>query len=141
MKRLIVLLGVLAATPARADQTYRVAVGATDVISGAAFATGIQMDVDTRPGFAFAAIGLAGMALGAPAIHTYEGNYARALLSVGSRVLFPTIGLVVVTRTRVTTNTVLLGFLAGFAVATAIDVAIAYGDKDPMLMSGPTFRF
>lgn len=136
---MVAILG--AASPARADQTYRISVGATDVISGAAFASALQMDLDHRPVFVLAAAGLTGMALGAPILHAWEDNYARMSISLGSRLLFPTLGLVVVARRpRMSVNKVLAGFMAGFAVATAIDIAMASSD-DSFAMTSPSFRF
>jgi hypothetical protein len=124
----------LAGSPASAraeDQTYRIAVTATDLASATVFTAGVKMDLDCRSCFVTLAIGFVGMALGAPIIHASEGNYGRMGISLGARVVLPTLGTIAAARLKASENSILAGFLIGFLVATAIDVAMASEDTDP----------
>ncbi len=126
---LLVTIVLAAPSQAHADD-YRLAVGVTDLASATVFTIGIKLDLDCKPCFATAAVGFAGMALGAPIIHAAEGNYGRMGISLGARVLLPTLGLMVAVKTGVTENMILGGFLLGFVGASIIDVALASEEAD-----------
>ena len=114
---------------ARAND-YRIAVGTVDVASATVFTVGVKLDLDCRPCFVTAAIGFVGMALGAPIIHAAEGNYGRMGISLGARVVLPTVGLMTAVRFTASENSSLAGFLLGFLAASVIDVVLASEEQD-----------
>lgn len=127
---LVTIMLAIASSPARAND-YRLAVGTVDLASATVFTVGIKLDLDCKPCFATAAVGFVGMALGAPIIHVAEGNYGRMGISLGARVVLPTVGLMTAVKLMTSENSVLAGFLLGFLAASAIDVVLA-SEEDAM---------
>jgi hypothetical protein len=134
----LVLAAVLATSAAtggtaRADG-YRLPVTISDLVGGGAFAAGIQLDIDTTPGLFLATGGLVVGGLGSSVIHGAEGNPGRMVLSVllkgGLSVGGAMIGKRVAQQSykKFRSGAGLLGAMAGYAVATIVDIAMASTD-------------
>lgn len=136
--RTALTLAVLAAASgtARAD-SYRAQITVVDLVGGGAFAGGVELGTSTTSGLALAIGGLTVAALGAPILHGAEGNYGRMTASIILRAGLPPIGMLVgdllspQNHVKFRHGGGLLGFMAGYAVATIVDIAMASTSNDP----------
>ncbi len=129
--------GVLGAEPAHADNSYRGPIAVSDLVGGVAFAGGIELGTDTSFGLALAVGGGTIALLGAPVLHGAEGNPGRLAASLLLRVSLPPLGAYVGYLLSPQDNAKfrhgggLIGFMAGYAVVTIVDIAMASTSDDP----------
>lgn len=127
----------LAASSAHADVSYRGTTAVSDLMGGAAFAGGIELGTDTSWGLALTVGGLTVGGLGAPVLHGAHGNVGRMAASFLLRVTLPPLGayggylLSPSDNAKFRHGGGLIGFMAGYAVVTIIDIAMAKSSDDP----------
>lgn len=125
-----------AAEPARAD-SYRGPIAVSDLVGGVAFAGGVELGTDTSLGFALAVGGGTVALLGGPVLHGAEGNPGRLAASLLLRASLPPLGAYVGYLLSPQDNAKfrhgggIIGFMAGYAVVTIIDIAMASTSDDP----------
>jgi hypothetical protein len=132
-----VAVTLAASSTAHADVSYRGTTAVSDLMGGAAFAGGIELGTDTSWGLALTVGGLTVAGLGAPVLHGAHGNPGRMAASLLLRVTLPPLGayggylLSPSDRARFRHGGGLIGFMAGYAVVTIIDIAMAKSSDDP----------
>lgn len=142
----------LAASTAHADDvTYRGTTAIADLMGGAAFAGGVELGTDTSLGFGLAVGGLTVAGLGAPILHAAHGSPGRMAASLLLRVTLPPLGayggylLSPQDNAKFRHGGGIIGFMAGYAVVTIIDIALAKATTEPdnsaRMISIGSFRF
>lgn len=132
-----VLVTVAASTAHADDVSYRGTTAISDLMGGAAFAGGVELGTDTSLGWGLAIGGLTVAGLGAPVLHGAHGNPGRMAASLLLRVTLPPLGayggylLSPANNAKFRHGGGIIGFMAGFAVVTVIDIAMAKSSTDP----------
>lgn len=135
-RSVLVVALVLAAAPARADN-YRAETAVADLIGGGAFAAGIELGTDKSYGLALAVGGATVAAFGAPILHGAHGNTGRMTASIILRVALPAAGMFTgyflspQDKVRFRHGGGIIGFMAGYAIVSIVDIAMASTSDDP----------
>jgi uncharacterized membrane protein (Fun14 family) len=136
LRSALVVAMVLAASPAHADD-YRAETAVADLVGGGAFAAGIELGTDKGYGLALAVGGATVAALGAPILHGAHGNGGRMAASIILRVALPAAGMFTgyllspQDKVRFRHGGGIIGFMAGYAIVTIVDIAMASTSDDP----------
>lgn len=131
----LVLVAGITST-ARAEDTYRAETAVADIVGGGAFAAGIELGTDSALGLALAVGGGTIAAFGAPVLHGAHGNTGRMAASIILRVALPVGGMFTgyflspQDKVRFRHGGGIIGFMAGYTVATIIDIAMASTSED-----------
>jgi len=138
MSKLGVLVAVVVAVASGTAQAdgYRGPVAVSDLIGGAAFAGGVELGTDSGPGLALAVGGATVALLGAPILHGANGNPGRMAASILLRVSLPPLGAYVgyllspQDKVKFRHGGGIIGFMAGYALVSVIDIAMATTSDD-----------